>query len=75
MGLLDDLIAASASLDPSLQPATSQLAPILGALVHYEEHGDKFLKAAAAGPEAVSSLLAGEPPAEPAGKDAGKGKG
>ena len=76
MALLDDLKAASANLDPSYQPATSDLAPILGALIAYSEHGDKFLDAADQGAQKVSDLLsdvhAGHDAATTAKKDKDK---
>ena len=63
MGLLDDLRGASGQLDSSLQPTSNEVGPLLGALIAYSEHGQKFLDAAGDdddGPGAVSKLLSGE---------------
>jgi hypothetical protein len=59
MGLLDDLRAAAPSIDPSLAPSSNEVGPLLAALIAYQEHGDKFLKAAGSddGPAKVSELL------------------
>ncbi len=82
MGLLDDLRASAGHLDSSLQPSSNEVAPLLGALIAYQEHGDKFLKAESG--EDVSKLLSEAPAGEGASKaadadkDAGdkdKGKG
>lgn len=35
----------------------NEAGPLLGALVHYTEHGDAFLSAAADGPQALSDFL------------------
>jgi hypothetical protein len=60
MGLVDDLETVAGSLDPSLQPSSNDLAPMLGALIAYTEHGPAVLKAAKEGPEALSELLSSE---------------
>ena len=62
MGLTEDLKAASGSIDASLLPSSNDVVPLLGALIAYTEHGDKFLKAAGSdnATQDVSELLAGE---------------
>jgi hypothetical protein len=75
VSLLDELRKAAGQLDPSLQPSSNEVGPILGALIAYTEHGDKFLKAADKGAGDVSELLAGgEEPPKPAATGAPKGK-
>lgn len=69
MSLLDDLRHAAQALDIQFQPTANEIQGILGALVHYAEHGDQFLQAAEAGAEDVSKLLVPpepEPVAPPA---------
>ena len=68
MGLLDDLRGAAAKVDPSLQPSSNEVGPLLGALIAYTEHGDKFLKAAESdnGAQEVSALLSGDQDTGPA---------
>jgi hypothetical protein len=66
MCLIDDLREASKSVDPSLQPAAPDDSAMLGAVIHYIEHGDAFLQAAKEGPQAVSDLITGVSSAEPA---------
>lgn len=64
MSLLDDLRHAAKSLDPQFQPQTNELQSILGALLVFAEHGEKFLTAAKDGGTAgVSELVAPAPPA------------
>jgi hypothetical protein len=79
MGLLDDLRAAAPSLDPQFQPSSNEAGPVLGALIAYTEHADKFLKAAQEGTAAVTELLAPAPAADGSGAaapaDEGKAKG
>jgi len=60
MSLLDDLRAAADCIDPQFQPTSNETGPLLGALIAYTEHGDKFLKAAGQedGTAAVTELLA-----------------
>lgn len=65
MGLLDDLRAAGKALDIQFQPSTGEVQGVVGALVHYIEHGDDFLKAVEGGAEDVEHLLV-PAPAEPA---------
>jgi len=69
VSLLDDLRAAAPALDPQFQPSSNETGPLLGALVAYVEHGDKFLKAAGEddATAAVTELLA------PTGDDASTG--
>lgn len=57
MSLLDDLRAAAQALDPQFAPSSNEVQGVLGALVHYAEHGEEFLKAAEAGSEDVVKLL------------------
>lgn len=57
MSLLDDLRAAAHALDPQFTPSSNEVQKVLGALVHYAEHGDEFLKAAASSTEDVVNLL------------------
>jgi hypothetical protein len=64
MGLLDDLREAVPSLDAQFQPSSNEVGPLLGALVHYQEHGQAFLVAAADGTDAVTELLDPPPKAE-----------
>lgn len=72
MSLLSDLRAAAQALDPQFQPSANEVQGILGALVHYAEHGDEFLKAADSSVEDVAKLLQGEQAqAEPAEQPAG----
>lgn len=61
MPLLEELRNAAKVLDPQFQPSSNEALSILGALVHYAEHGPKFLQAAEGGVEDVVNLLA--PPA------------
>ena len=69
VGLIDDLRTVAASLDPSLQPSSNEVAPLLGALVAYTEHGDKVVKAAEQnGSAGVSELLSGDDSSESAPK-------
>jgi hypothetical protein len=72
---LDDLRAAAPSLDSSLAPSSNEVGPLLGALIAYQEHGDKFLKAAGSdnGPNEVSKLLAGDTDAK-SSSSSGSGK-
>jgi hypothetical protein len=65
MSLLDDLKAAAGALDIQYQPSSNEVQGVVGSIVHYLEHGDEFLKAAAAGAEDVTKLLS-PPPPEPA---------
>lgn len=65
MGLLDDLKAAGQALDIQFQPSSNEVQSVVGAIVHYLEHGDEFLKAAEAGVDDVAKLLA-PPPEEQA---------
>jgi hypothetical protein len=68
---MDDLRAAAGSLDASLQPSSNETPALLGALIHYTEHGDAFLAAAEDGPAAVSDFLASDDDtAEPKEADA-----
>ena len=73
MSLIDDLRQAAGSLDPQFQPSSNETGAILGALVAYVEHGDKFLQAAQDdnGTAAVTELLAPAPKAEPASSGTG----
>jgi hypothetical protein len=61
--LLEDLQTVAANLDPSLQPSSNDVGPLLGALVAYTEHGSAVVKAAESdnGPAAVSKLLSATP--------------
>lgn len=60
MGLIDDLKTVAGNLDPSLQPSSNDVGPLLGALIAYTEHGDKVVKATEqGGAQGVSELLAG----------------
>lgn len=65
MSLLDDLKAAAGALDVSLQPNSNEVQGVVGSIVHYLEHGDAFLQAAAKGVEDVSKLLSPPPPEPP----------
>jgi len=58
MSLLDDLKKAAEAIDVQFQPAFNDIIPVLGALVHYTEHGDSLLKAAETGVDDVTKLLA-----------------
>lgn len=58
MSLLDDLRNAGNALDIQFQPSSNEVQKILGALVHYAEHGKDFLTAAESGVEDVVKLLA-----------------
>jgi hypothetical protein len=62
MGLIDELRTVAASLDPSLQPSSNEVGPLLGALIAYTEHGSAVVKAAESdnAAAAVSQLLAGD---------------
>jgi len=62
MSLLDDLREAGRALDIQFQPSSNEVQSVVGALVHFAEHGNAFLEAAAAGAEDVAKLLT--PPAE-----------
>jgi hypothetical protein len=68
MALIDDLRTVAAHLDPSLQPSSNEVGPLLGALIAHTEHGDAVVTAAESedGAAAVSELVAG-------GEDAGAG--
>jgi hypothetical protein len=69
MSLLDDLRLAASAVDPQFLPAANEVLGVVGALVHYVEHGDSFLKAAEQGVDEVVKLLAPpapEPPPAPA---------
>lgn len=57
MSLLTDLRDAGRALDIQFQPNSNEVAGILGAVVHYLEHGDEFLKAAEGGVDDVTKLL------------------
>jgi hypothetical protein len=68
VSLLDDLTAASASVDTQYQPSSNQVPGLLAALVAYTEHGDDFLEAAGEddGGDSLNKLLSGaEPDDEP----------
>jgi hypothetical protein len=60
VSLIEGLREVAASLDPSLQPSSNEVGPMLGALVAYTEHGPAVLKAAKEGPAALSELLSSE---------------
>lgn len=64
MSLLSQLRNAGHALDVQFQPASNEIQSILGALVHYAEHGDKFLEAAETGVDDVVKLLEPQPTAE-----------
>lgn len=70
MSLLDDLREIAKTIDSQFLPSTNEVQGILGAIVHYAEHGDALLTAAEAGVEDVTKLLepkteteAAQPPA------------
>ena len=65
MSLLDDLRLAAGALDIQFQPVANETAAILGALVHFTEHGTAFLQAAEKGAEDVAKLLVPPPPEPP----------
>lgn len=71
MSLLDDLKAAGKALDIQFQPSSNEVQSVVGAVVHYLEHGDEFLKAAESGTEDLSKLLAPPPASESTGEPAG----
>src|SRR6185437_13263330 len=86
MSLLDDLRGAANSLDIQFQPAANEIQKLLGALIHYSQHGDQFLQAAEKGVGDVTDLLqpqaeedkpAGHPadPTSPAGSPVAVGAG
>jgi hypothetical protein len=73
MSLAHDLQTVAENLDPSLQPSSNDVGPLLGALIAYTEHGDKVVKAAEQnGAAGVSELLSGTKP-EPS-SSSGKGE-
>jgi hypothetical protein len=76
MGLLDDLREAVPSLDAQFQPSSNEVGPLLGALVHYQEHGQAFLDAAKEGTDAVTELVDPAPaePEQAAGQQQGSGE-
>jgi hypothetical protein len=78
MGLIDDLRQAAPAVDPQFQPSTNELPGMVGALVAYVEHGDKFLKAAQdeenASGKVTDMLSNGTEPAPKAPAAAAEGK-
>jgi len=66
MSLLDDLRAAATALDPQFSPSSNEVQGVLGALVHYAEHGQAFLDAAGKSAGDVAELLQPKTEAEAA---------
>jgi len=61
MALLEKLRELGSKIDPSQQVQAGEVAPVLSALIHHQEHGDRLEQAAGESPQAVSDLLAGQP--------------
>jgi hypothetical protein len=76
VSLLDDLTAASASVDTQYQPSSNQVPGLLAALVAYTEHGDAFLEAAGEddGGDSLNKLLSGAEPDDEPEPDPGDAK-
>lgn len=68
VSLLEDLKNAGRALDIQFQPSTNEVQSVVGALVHYLEHGDEFLKAVESGTEDVAKLLSPTPQEPAAGE-------
>jgi len=73
MGLIEELQAVASNLDPSLQPSSNEVGPMLGALIAYTAHGSAVVKAAEKGPAAVSELLSKQETSS-SGHSGGKGE-
>lgn len=65
VSLLDDLRSAAGALDIQFQPSSNEIQGVLGALVHFAEHGKAFLEAAEKGVDDVLALIAPPPEPEP----------
>lgn len=63
MSLLTDLRTVASKIDPSLLPTANEVLPLVGAVIHYLEYGDKLIQAAEKGAEDVSALLSPPAPA------------
>jgi hypothetical protein len=46
MSLMEDLRAVAAALDQQFAPSSGETGPLLGALIAYNEHGDRIVAAA-----------------------------
>lgn len=60
MALIDELRALDQEMPPSHTPTGNEIPQLLGALIAYVEHGDKFVKAASdEDPMKLANLLGG----------------